>query len=140
MPARVTTVEFCPADPRDNAFPGGSGRPMALQNSPTSARLVERDGELEAIHAALARSAQGSGALVMIDGSAGVGKTALLEAARSAAGAAGLLVLRARGAELERAYAFGVVRQLFEQVVRDGDAAPLFTGAARFAAPLLDVA
>src|SRR4051812_41941110 len=115
---------------------------MALEIPPTSARLLERDGELEAIHAALARSAQGLGALVMIDGSAGVGKTALLDAARTAAEDAGLLVLRARGAELERAFGFGVVRQLFDSVLRaDGfDPAALFTGAARFAAPLLEVA
>ena len=77
----------------------------------------------------------------MLDGSAGVGKTALLETARTVAGDAGLLVLHARGAELERAFAFGVVRQLFDDVVRAGgpDPAALFTGAARFAAPLLDV-
>ena len=75
----------------------------------------------------------------MIDGVAGVGKTSLLDATRAAAAAAGLLTLRARGAELERAFAFGVVRQLFDEVVRDGTAHPaaLFTGAARFAAPVL---
>ena len=44
----------------------------------------------------------------MVDGVAGVGKTSLLEATRAAAAAAGLLTLRARGAELERAFAFGV--------------------------------
>jgi DNA-binding CsgD family transcriptional regulator len=78
----------------------------------------------------------------MIDGPAGVGKTALLEAARAAAGDAGLLVLRARGAELERAFAFGVVRQLFDEVLRGPGFDPevLFAGAARFAAPLLEVA
>src|SRR3954447_18268066 len=137
----LATVEFWPADPRDSAFPG-RGPAMALEMPPTSARLLERDGELEAIHAALARSARGFGALVMIDGSAGVGKTALLDAARTAAEDAGLLVLRARGAELERAFGFGVVRQLFDGVLRaDGfDPAALFTGAARFAAPLLEVA
>ena len=37
-----------------------------------------------------------------------------MDAARAAAEDSGLLVLRARGAELERAFAFGVVRQLFE--------------------------
>jgi DNA-binding CsgD family transcriptional regulator len=114
---------------------------MALQMPPTSARLLERDTELAVIHDALARSARGAGALVMIDASAGVGKTALLETARTAAEDAGLLVLRARGAELERAFGFGVVRQLFDEVLRSGayDPAALFTGAARFAAPLLEV-
>jgi DNA-binding CsgD family transcriptional regulator len=50
-----------------------------------------------------------------------------------------MLVLNARGAELERDFVFGVVRQLFDHVVRDNDPATLFTGAARFAAPLLEV-
>ena len=72
----------------------------------------------------------------MVDGPAGVGKTSLLDATRAAAAAAGLLTLRARGAELERAFAFGVVRQLFDEVVRE-ETADLFTGAARFAAPVL---
>jgi DNA-binding CsgD family transcriptional regulator len=75
---------------------------------------------------------------VAIDAPAGGGKTTLLEAARTAAPDAGLLTLRARGAELERAFAFGVVRQLFDEVVRDG-AANAFAGAARQAAPVLGV-
>jgi DNA-binding CsgD family transcriptional regulator len=113
---------------------------MALQNPMTSGWLLEREDELAAIDVALARSAQGVGALVMIDGSAGVGKTALLEAARADAEEAGLLVVRARGAELERAFGFGIVRQLFDEVLRGGefDSAALFAGAARFAAPLLE--
>ncbi len=73
-----------------------------------------------------------------LDGPAGVGKTSLLEAARTAALDAGLLVLRARGAELERAFAFGVMRQLYDEIVRDGAAEP-FAGAARQAAPILGV-
>ena len=113
---------------------------MALHEVTTSSWLLERERELEAIDRALARSAQGSGALVVIDGPAGVGKTALLDAARAAATDADLLVLRARGAELERAFGFGVVRQLFDEVVRGGKVEPeaLFTGAARFAALLLE--
>ena len=99
-------------------------------------RLLERDAELEAIGRTLARAAEGAGALVVLDGPAGVGKTSVLDAARTAATDAGLLTLLARGAELERAFAFGVVRQLFDDVVRDGSD-ELFTGAARFAAPVL---
>jgi DNA-binding NarL/FixJ family response regulator len=112
---------------------------MSLQAATPSTRLLERERELEAIRRALAQSAQGTGELLMIDGPAGVGKTALLDAAHEAAGDADLLVLRARGAELERAFGFGVVRQLFDEVLRSGrfDPEPLFTGAARFAAPLL---
>src|SRR3954452_3288142 len=114
---------------------------MSLQAATTSTGLLERDRELDAIRRTLAQSAQGTGELLVIDGPAGVGKTALLDTAHDAAGDADLLVLRARGAELERAFGFGVVRQLFDEVLRSGRFAPatLFTGAARFAAPLLAV-
>ena len=55
----------------------------------------------------------------MIEGPAGIGKTALLAQARAAAVESGMRVLRARGAELERKFAFGVVRQLFEPTLAD---------------------
>ncbi len=114
---------------------------MALEAATTADRLLERERELEAIRSALTHSTQGSGALLMIDGPAGVGKTALLDAANEGAGDADLLVLRARGAELERAFGLGIVRQLFDEVLRSGrfDPETLFTGAARPAAPLLAV-
>jgi DNA-binding CsgD family transcriptional regulator len=114
---------------------------MTLPAATTSPRLLERERELDAIRHALAHSAQGTGDLVVVDGPAGVGKTALLEAARDLAGDADLVVLHARGAELEREFSFGIVRQLFDEVVRTGsvETAALFTGAARFAAPLLAV-
>ena len=95
--------------------------------------LLERDSELEALRGACERAAAGAGGFVLIEGAAGAGKTALLDGAAVAAEAAGLLVLRARGAELEQAFAFGVVRQLFEPALRRD----LFTGAARLAAPVL---
>jgi hypothetical protein len=51
---------------------------------------------------------------MVIEGPPGIGKTALLAAIRDSAEAAGMVVLRSRGAELEREFAFGVVRQLLE--------------------------
>src|SRR3954453_4484400 len=114
---------------------------MAPQATMTSSRLLEREHELEAIRRTLAGSAQGAGGLVVIDGPAGVGQTALLDPPLAIAQEENLLVLRARGAELERAFGFGIVRQLFDDVLRGGafDPATLFTGAARVAAPLLAV-
>jgi DNA-binding CsgD family transcriptional regulator len=103
-------------------------------------RLLERDVEIDAIDRALVRARGGVGTLVVVDGAAGAGKTALLRKAHVSAAEAGLLPLRARGAELERAFGFGVVRQLFDPVLRDpevGSRADLFAGAARFAAALL---
>ena len=107
----------------------------------TPGRLLERDAELAAIAHVFSQVLEGTGGLVVIDAPAGVGKTALLEAARAEAAEAGLLTLRARGAELERAFAYGVARQLFDDLLLAGtvDVPALFTGAARFAAPLLEV-
>ncbi len=83
----------------------------------------------------LARS--GDGSLLLIEGSAGIGKTELVRHAILGAERAGMTPLVARGAELERSYAFGVVRQLIEPVLRESSGrAELFTGAAGPAARL----
>jgi DNA-binding NarL/FixJ family response regulator len=107
----------------------------------TPAQLLERAGELEAVRRAVDDARGRAGALVLFEGPAGAGKSALLDAARATAEDAGLLVRRARGAELEREFAFGVVRQLFDDVVRDPELrnGDVFAGAARFTASLLDV-
>jgi DNA-binding CsgD family transcriptional regulator len=98
--------------------------------------LLERGTELDAIRAAAAAAAAGDGRAVVVEGPAGIGKTALLAAARAVAVDAGLTPLAARGSELERAFGFGVARQLFEAAVADRS---LFEGSARYAAALLDV-
>ena len=79
--------------------------------------LLERDRELERIGRCLQRARQGHGGALVVEGPPGIGKTVLLAAARDAAGEKGFRMLRARGAELEREFAFGVVRQLVEPVV-----------------------
>lgn len=79
----------------------------------TPARLHERGEELRAIGAALTRARGGEGALLLVEGPAGIGKTRLLETARRRARELGVTVLSARGAELEQELPFGVVRQLF---------------------------
>ena len=91
------------------------------------------------IRAAVEAVAVGEGRAVVVEGPAGIGKTALVAAAGASAREAGLTPLAARGTELERAFGFGVVRQLLEPAVHDGDAATAFEGAARQAAALLDV-
>jgi len=107
----------------------------------TGGRLLERDRELETIAGAIAQAAEGAGSLVMVEGSAGVGRTALLEAARDVATGVGAVTLSARGADFERGFALGIVRQLFDEVVSSqvADRRALFAGAARAAAALLDV-
>ena len=61
----------------------------------------------------------GAGSLVFVEGHAGVGKTSLLGAARGRLRGDGGRVLWASGQELEREFAFGVARQLFERAVKD---------------------
>src|SRR5436190_12790830 len=77
-------------------------------------RLLERDAELAALSAVLSAARSGEGRLVVVEGTAGIGKTRLLGAARELALATDLVVLSARGGELEGGFVFGIVRQLFE--------------------------
>ncbi|MBS1677331.1 MAG: helix-turn-helix domain-containing protein [Actinobacteria bacterium] len=76
--------------------------------------LLERESELEALGAVLAAARAGHGGVAMVEGPAGIGKSRLLDAARAAAGAAGMEVLRATGRELETEASFGVATELFE--------------------------
>lgn len=48
-----------------------------------------------------------------------VSNAGMLDSAREAAGEAEMRVLRARGSELERDYPFGIVRQLFDPLLRE---------------------
>ena len=76
--------------------------------------LVERDRELAALTEALDQLAEGRHGLLLIEGPAGIGKTRLLgrgpEAGRRSIGARAV----GAGQQLESAFAFGIVRQLFE--------------------------
>ena len=80
------------------------------------------------------------GSLVFVEGHAGVGKTSLLGAASARLTVDGRRVLWASGQELEREFAFGVVRQLLERVVRDtprDERRRLLSGAAALASVVL---
>ena len=104
------------------------------------APLLEREGELDRVDASLIAAAGGSGAALLIEGPAGIGKTALLRVARARANARGMEVVQARGIELEHEYPFGVVRQCFEPPLRaagSNERERLLTGAARLAAPVV---
>lgn len=102
--------------------------------------LLERDGDLAALEEIVGQSACGHGQIVVVEGPAGIGKTRLLEAVAQACEPAGHAVFGARGAELEREFAFGVVRQLFQPLAPAPGVAPpvnVFSGAAGLALPLL---
>jgi len=76
---------------------------------PGSSDLVGRDDELSAIYSMLGRDG-GSGLLLV--GDAGIGKSALLHAARDAAVTDGRVVLRATGVESEAHVPFAGLHQL----------------------------
>jgi DNA-binding CsgD family transcriptional regulator len=102
--------------------------------------LLERSDELARIESALAEARTGRGRFVVIEGPAGIGKTALLAAARTAAAEGGMRVLRSRATEMETNFAFGVVRQLLEPPLVDAselERADLLQAAAGVAAGLL---
>jgi DNA-binding CsgD family transcriptional regulator len=77
------------------------------------AGLLERDREIAALSRALRRAGEGTGAVAVVEGSAGIGKSRLLAAACAQAQDEGMVVLRARGVELERDVSFGLAVELF---------------------------
>ena len=76
--------------------------------------LLERERELAVITDAVGAACDGShGATILVTGEPGIGKSALLAAARDAARARDMTVLHAVGSPLDRGVAFAVVRQWF---------------------------
>ncbi|MEU6804331.1 helix-turn-helix transcriptional regulator [Streptomyces neyagawaensis] len=78
--------------------------------------LIDREEELCALHDFLSESRQGKGHVVLVSGSAGIGKSELLYAFAEEASATGSEVLRAVGREAERDVPFGVVHQLVRDI------------------------
>ena len=120
--------------------PGGTLDGVSATPHPGVDLLLERERELRCIDAAIAAAREGTGRSVVVEGPAGIGKSAVLAAARIATEDGATRFLRARGAELERDFAFGVVRQLFEPMLHEASAAEradLLQGPARLAARVL---
>ncbi|WP_169984303.1 AAA family ATPase [Microbispora sp. H10836] len=95
-----------------------SGRPV----------LLHRDKELEVVDDVLAGLSDGRPAVLVIQGTRGIGKTRLLHAAL--ARRPGGVVLSARGHADERSFAFGIVRQLFDPMMSGSGRAELGVPAA----------
>jgi hypothetical protein len=107
--------------------------------------LLERDAALERIDQRLRGAIGGGGSLVVVEGPAGIGKTRLVLVAAQRGRELGLATLTACGSELERDFAYGVVRQLLEAPLAAAAAAAperveLLAGAAGRAAGLFGVA
>ena len=101
-----------------------------------SARLLERETEVAVVSALASEALSANGSIVVIEGPAGIGKTALLEAAREATADLNVRFAHARASELDRSYVFGIVHQLLEPMVVGVDEArraELFAGAASHA-------
>src|SRR6266851_9060565 len=101
--------------------------------------LIERDPELDAVTALLAAARDGRGAILLVEGPPGIGKTTLLAAARRRADAQGFRVLTAVGGELDQELPFAIVRQLLGTpllAASPGARADLLAGAAGLAAPV----
>jgi DNA-binding CsgD family transcriptional regulator len=102
--------------------------------------LLEREQEVQRVHAALSAAKRGAGNVLVIEGEAGMGKSSLLEEARARASDLGVRVIDARGAELEQGFPYGVVRQLFERPLLEADSDERdrwLTGAAALAAEVV---
>jgi hypothetical protein len=87
-------------------------RPPAVRRigSWWSSQLLEREAELAVLEGLIGTARRGCGAVALIEGPPGIGKTGLALAARERAEAAGMEALAARAGEFERDNAWGVVR------------------------------
>jgi DNA-binding CsgD family transcriptional regulator len=96
---------------------------------------------LHAIDEVLAAGRAAAGELLVVEGHAGIGKSALLDAAVMRGRAEGLTVMRARASELESDFQFGIALQLFEPLLAGADDDVhdrLLAGSAALAGPLLE--
>jgi predicted ATPase len=103
--------EFRAGDPE--VFPYGAGTIRAVRGKD----LLEREAELRVLETLVGQASGGDGRLGLIEGAPGIGKTSLVSAAARLAAEAGMRCFSARGSPMERAFPFGVVRQLFEPVL-----------------------
>lgn len=94
-------------------------RPVSAPDE-TRFALIERGEVWRALAHVLGASRAGDGSALLIEGSSGLGKTALVAAAATLAAECGMQVLRARGRPRERDVPYGVVMQLVESGLSEG--------------------
>lgn len=146
LPAADATQDKTAANLAPSGGPGARSTagtaptpPASPAAGPTRPELVDRERELGCLARAVDDLLGGTGGLLLIEGSAGIGKTSLLVEAGRLAVAAGARALTARASEMERAFGFGTVRQLFEPLLVDptrGEA--LLAGAGQGARPVFE--
>ena len=86
--------------------------------------LAERESQLQQLHALLGATTRGEGAIVVVSGAAGSGRTALLESFARMAVGSNARFLYAVGSRAERTLPLGVIDQLFRSArpTREPDA------------------
>ncbi|MBV9312681.1 MAG: AAA family ATPase [Pseudonocardia sp.] len=112
--------------------------PVGLRSA--NVRLLERDRELARIEQAVAALERGHGSVLIVEGAAGIGKSALLRALCMQAAERNARTFTARASELERNFGFGIIRQLLERrIVGAGESerTELLAGAAGLAGSVL---
>jgi DNA-binding CsgD family transcriptional regulator len=105
-------------------------------------QLLEREAEFATLSELVARARGGRGAIAVIEGPPGIGKSSLIEVVLDRAREDGMKTLASRGSELERDFPFGIVRQLFEETLLhrpQGAREQLLSGAATFADPVFSL-
>lgn len=93
--------------------------------------LLERHDQIDVLANAASAARAGAGRFVLVVGSAGLGKTQLIAEAKRICAGAGYTVVSARGAELEREFGFGIVRQLVDPALSTLEPRLLVVAAAR---------
>ena len=102
--------------------------------------VLDRSRELERLEGAFDRANTGEGTLLLVEGPAGIGKTALLRVARDRARINGLATHSAVASALDRDFPFGLVHQLLGPVLAaatGAERAALLGGAAHVAETVL---
>ncbi|HEX5200702.1 MAG TPA: AAA family ATPase [Actinoplanes sp.] len=100
--------------------------------------LLDRQREIAALERQIRAVRAGSGRLIVVEGPAGIGKSSLLGAAVRKTRTAGVRVLRAWAAPLERDAGWAVARQLFRPIRAGPEWPELAVGAAALALRVLD--
>lgn len=114
----------------------GQERSAFAADAEAGPALLERDDELGALDRIVQQAFDGRGGVAVVEGEPGIGKSALLRAARRRVPPGGR-VLEGRGGELERQFSHGVVLDLFSRLLRtEQDRRERLTGLASAAAPI----
>ncbi|WP_405499019.1 AAA family ATPase [Nocardia sp. NBC_00511] len=110
--------------PVTHALTGGArtaAAPASGRRQGLIGQLIGRRDELERIHAAVQQATSGHGAIVIVEGEPGIGKTALLVAAARHASVEGMTVLRGAAKELGHRVSFAASASLLPTAWNQSD-------------------